>query len=207
RRRSVRRENRSQCDRRRALALRHRSRAPARHRRRNLDAFGDVVEPAMNVTEPFVLKKDVQLIPCAELSDDLRTRISFDEGDFTLSHRHGRSLVQVIDRDTASLLALFREPRTIVEAVIENSRALAKNPEVWLDELLPHLGKFVHSRVLVPAGSEDEKEIGPQFENGATIAEWKIVRCASLVEDSEIYQLRRGDRVAALKIARENSPE
>jgi len=160
----------------------------------------------MNITEPFVLKSDVLLIPCAELSDDLRGRITFDDGDFTLSHRHGRSLAQVIDRDTAALLTLFREPRTIVDAVIENSRAAGKDPEVRLDELLPHLGAFVHNRVLVPAGSEDEKEIRPQYESGATIAGWKIVRCARLIEDSEIYQLRNGDDVAALKIARVTTP-
>ena len=37
-------------------------------------------------------------------------------------------------------------------------------------ELRRVLGAFVQSRVLVPAGSEDEKEIRPQFESGASIA-------------------------------------
>jgi eukaryotic-like serine/threonine-protein kinase len=160
----------------------------------------------VNITEPFVLRADVLLIPCADLADDVRARISFDEGDFTLSRRHGRAMVQVIDRETADLLALFRQPRTIVEAVVENSRLLGKNPEVWLDELLPHLGRLLHNRVLVPAGSEEEKEIRPQYESGATIAGWKIVRCASLLEDSEVYQLRNGSEVAALKIARLVTP-
>ncbi|HEX6088512.1 MAG TPA: lanthionine synthetase LanC family protein [Thermoanaerobaculia bacterium] len=156
----------------------------------------------MNITEPFVLKQSVQLIPCAELSDDLRAKITFEEGDFTLSHRYGRALAQVIDGETAALLALFREPRTIVDAVIENSRLLGRDPEARLDELLPHIGAFVTSRVLVPAGSDEEQEIRPQYESGDAFAGWKIVRCASLVEDSEVYQLRRGDDVAALKIAR-----
>lgn len=156
----------------------------------------------MNYTAPFVLRHDVVLMPCAELSEDVRSRIAYNEGDYTLSHRHGRSLAQVIDGETAALLALFRSPRTIVEAVVENSRALGKDPEAWLDELLPHLGRFVQKRVLVPAGSEDEQEIRPQFESGATVAGWTIVRCASLIEDSEVYQVRSGDAVAALKIAR-----
>jgi predicted Ser/Thr protein kinase len=156
----------------------------------------------VNITEPFVLKDDVLLIPCTELSEDLRGRIAFDEGDFTLSRRHGRALAQVIDGETAALLALFRQPRTIVDAVIENSRAFGKRPDTWLDELLPHLGTFLENRVLVPAGSEEEKEIRPRYDSGTTIAGWKIVRCASLIEDSEIYQLRKGSDVAALKIAR-----
>jgi predicted Ser/Thr protein kinase len=160
----------------------------------------------LSITDPFILKKDVVLIPCAELTDDVRGRISFDEGDFTLSHRYGRTLAQVIDGETAALLELFREPRTIVDAVVENSRLLRKDPEAWLDELLPHLGRFLHNRVLVPVGSEDEKEIRPQYESGAMFGDWKIVRCASLIEDSEIYQLRRGSDVAALKIARVTTP-
>ena len=160
----------------------------------------------MNITEPFVLKDDVVLIPCADLSDDVRGRIAFEEGDVTLSRRHGRALVQVIDRDTAALLTLFREPRTIVDAVIENSRTIGRDPKVRLDEMLPHLGTFLENRVLVPAGSEEEKEIRPRYESGTTVAGWEIVRCAHLIEDSEIYQLRNGNDVAALKIARETTP-
>lgn len=156
----------------------------------------------MNITEPFVLKRDILLIPCADLSDDMRSRISFEEGDFTLSHRNGRSLAQVIDGETASLLTLFREPRTIVDAVIENSRALGKDPRAWLDELLPHVGTFVQKRVLVPAGAEEEQEIRPSYEAGAMFGEWEIIRCVSLVEDSEVYQLRNEHGMAALKIAR-----
>jgi serine/threonine-protein kinase len=171
-----------------------------------VDSITNALEHTVKITEPFVLKKDIVLIPCADLADDVRGRISHDQGDFTLSHRYGRAFAQVIDGETAALLTLFREPRTIVDAVIENSRALSKEPEAWLDELLPHLGRFLSNRVLVPVGSEEENEIRPRYESGATVAGWKIVRCASLIEDSEIYQLRRGDDVAALKIARANTP-
>ncbi|MFL6248519.1 MAG: lanthionine synthetase LanC family protein [Thermoanaerobaculia bacterium] len=171
-----------------------------------MDSVARALEQRVNITEPFVLREDVQLVPCAELSDDVRARISYEEGDFTLSRRHGRTLAQVIDADTAALLALFRRPRTIVDAVLENSRALSKDPEAWLDELLPHLGAFVQSRVLVEAASEAEQELRPRYDSGAEIGEWKVVRCASLIEDSEIYQLRSGVRVAALKIARVTTP-
>lgn len=160
----------------------------------------------MNITEPFVLQNDVLLIPCAELSEDFRARISYDDGDYTLSRRHGRSASQVIDGETAALLALFRQPRTIVDAVIENSRVLGKKPDAWLDELLPHLGTFLQNRILVPAGSDEEQETRPRFDSGARFAEWEIVRCVSLVEDSETYYLRRDGDEAALKIARMTMP-
>jgi serine/threonine-protein kinase len=159
----------------------------------------------MNLDEPFTLGRDVLLIPCAELSDDVRARISFEAGDFTLSRRHGRALIQVIDGETAALLERFREPRRVLDAILENCRAFGNDPEAMFDELLPHLGAFVRSRVLVQGGSSQEQEIRPQYESGAAIGGWKIVRCASLVEDSEIYQLRRGENVAALKIARKST--
>ncbi|MFL6246584.1 MAG: lanthionine synthetase LanC family protein [Thermoanaerobaculia bacterium] len=161
----------------------------------------------MNYTDPFVLRDDVLLIPCADLTDDLRERITFDDGDFTLSRRHGRTLAQVIDRDTAALLELFRKPRTLVEAIVENSRSLGKDPETLFEALLPHLGTFLDNRVLVPAGSEEVQEIRPRFDSGIEIAGSRIVRCVSLIEDSEIYQVSGAEGVAALKIAREDTPQ
>jgi serine/threonine-protein kinase len=160
----------------------------------------------MNITEAFVLKNDVVLIPCAELAEDVRKRISYDEGDFTISRRHARMGSQVIDGETAELLQLFRTPRTIVDAVLENSRLLSKNPEQWLDELLPHLGVFLTNRVLIPAGADDEPEVRPRFENGDRFGEWTVAGCISLIEDSELYRLRGETGDAALKIARAELP-
>lgn len=161
----------------------------------------------MNVTGPFVLKPDIVIVPCSELSEDVRSRITFDEGDFTLSHRQGRAPVQVIDAEAAALLELFRQPCTIVDAVIENSRVVGKDPHSRLSDLLPSFAMLVDNRVLVPAGSKDEDEIRPQLESGEVLAGWEIVRCVSLVEDSEVYQVRRGSDLAALKIARLDTSE
>jgi len=160
----------------------------------------------MNFTEPFVLKNDVVLTPCAELNEDMRAKISFDEGDFTLSRRRARVLAQVIDGETASLLTLFREPRTIADALSESCISLGRDPEVYFDELISHLGVFLENRILVPAGAEAEEEICAQYESGATVAGWEVVRCISLIEDSEVYQVRKGNDVAALKISRPAMP-
>ena len=70
----------------------------------------------MNVTDPFVLQRD--------LRDD--------------------------DSETAALLALFREPRTLVDAVIEDSRALGRDPQQRLGELLPYFDALIEDHVLVP---------------------------------------------------------
>src|SRR5262249_20383448 len=128
------------------------------------------------------------------------------EGDYTLSRQHGRMPSQVIDGETAALLSLFRTPRTIADAVVVNSRDLNKDPEAWLDELLPHLGTFLRNSVLVPAGSEEEREIAPSFAEGDRVGDWTIGHCVSLIEDSEIFRVRDGERRAALKIARRPMP-
>lgn len=160
----------------------------------------------MNITDAFVLKNDVVLIPCAELAADVRERISYEAGDFTISRRHARMGSQVIDGETAELLQLFRTPRTIVDAVLENSRVLSKNPEQWLDELLPHLGVFLTNRVLVPVGSEEEQEVRPRLDAGQRFGAWTVAGCISLLEDSELYRLRNETGDAALKISRAELP-
>jgi len=159
------------------------------------------------ITKPFVLRDDVVLVPCAELDDDLRGRFTYDAGDYTLSRRSGRARSQLIDGQTAALLALFREPRTIVDAVVENSRAYGKEPRARLAELLPHLGAFVDDAVLVPADAAPQREVRARFEPGHAVAGWEIVRCASLVDDGEVYEVRNAGARAALKIARAGTPK
>ena len=157
----------------------------------------------MNVTNAMVLRKDVLLLPVADLAPELRDKLTFDDGDFALSRTHGRALSQVIDGETASLLQLFQRPCTIVDAVIESSRALKKDPQVWLDEVLPFIGVFVQNRVLVSADGEVEEEFAQSVANGERIGSWEVLYCVSLVEDSEIYRVGDGTRDAALKISRQ----
>jgi serine/threonine-protein kinase len=156
----------------------------------------------MNVTSPLVLRSDVVLLPVAELAADVRGKFESEEGDYTITRMQGRMPSQVIDAETAALLQLFRQPRTIVEAVIENSRALQKDPELWFEELLPHIGVFIRNKVLVPADSDEDKEIRQLVDVGARVGEWDVLRCVSVIDDSEIYRVRRGDSQGALKIAR-----
>ncbi|HEX7807650.1 MAG TPA: protein kinase, partial [Thermoanaerobaculia bacterium] len=160
----------------------------------------------MNITDPLVLRNDVVLVPVAELPPDVRAKIDFDDGDYTVSRMHGRMPSQIIDPETASLLQLFREPTTIVEAVIRNSRALAKDPQIWLDELLPHIGGFLRSGVLVPNEERAVHEMKPQLDAGSFVDGWQVVRCVNLIEDSEIHRVRKGNVDGALKIARQPGP-
>jgi serine/threonine protein kinase len=157
----------------------------------------------MNITDPLVLRNDVVLVPVSELPPEVRAKIDFDEGDYTLSRLHGRSPSQIIDPETASLLQLFREPTTIVDAVIRNSRQLAKDPQVWLDELLPHLGVFLRNGVLVANDERESSELKPLLAPGTLVDGWETIHCVSLIEDSEIHRVRKDGMDGALKISRQ----
>jgi len=156
----------------------------------------------MSAAGPLVLRSDVVLVPVTDLSAEVRAKFESDEGDYTVSRLHGRMPSQIIDGETAALLKIFRQPTTIVDAVIRNSRELSKDPGRWLEELLPHLDGFIRNRVLVPVGSEEDQELRPLLASGARAGEWEAVRCVHLMEDSEIHLVRRGDVEGAMKIAR-----
>jgi len=160
----------------------------------------------MNITDPLVLRNDVVLVPVASLPPEVRAKIDFDEGDYTVSRLHGRMPSQIIDPETASLLEIFREPTTIVDAVIRNSRDLEKDPHAWLDELLPHIGVFLRNGVLVPDGQREEREMKPHVDAGDDIEGWIAVRCINLIEDSEIHLVQKDHVAGALKIARQERP-
>jgi serine/threonine-protein kinase len=164
------------------------------------------VEGGVNVTDPLVLRGDVVLVPVTDLPEEVRKKFTYDAGDYTLSRQHGRMPSQVIDGETAALLSLFRTPRTIADAVLVNSRELKKDPEAWLDELMPHIGTFLRNSILVPVGSDEEREIKPTLSDGDRVGAWTIGHCVALIEDSEIYRVRDGERNAALKIARAAMP-
>jgi serine/threonine-protein kinase len=157
----------------------------------------------MNITAPLQLRSDVLLVPVTQLSAEVRAKIDCDEGDYAVSRLHGRMPSQVIDGETASLLQHFRQPISIADAVIRNSRELAKDPRVWLDELLPALGIFLRNQVLAPAGEGEEPEMRPRLDAGMRVGEWEVLRCVNLIEDSELHRVG-GD--GALKYSRNAMP-
>lgn len=160
----------------------------------------------MNITDPLVLRSDVVLVPVSELSAEIRAKIDYEEGDYAVSRLHGRMPSTIIDSETASLLHLFKQPTTIADAVIRNSKELSKDPRVWLDELLPSIGIFLRNQVLAPAGEHNEPEVKPRIETGAQIHGWETLRCVNLIEDSEIHFVQRDGVNGALKIARDAVP-
>jgi hypothetical protein len=154
------------------------------------------------VTDPLLLPPDVVLAPVAELPEDVRRRLAPAEESWALTRPRSRVASCLVDADAAVLLAEFRSPSTIVDAVIRFSRARGADPETVLTEAFPLLDRLLRSGFLVPEGAEEVEEILPSLFPGDEAAGFAVLDCVQCLEDTELYQVRSAAGVAALKIER-----
>ncbi|HKV13095.1 MAG TPA: lanthionine synthetase LanC family protein [Thermoanaerobaculia bacterium] len=156
----------------------------------------------MAITDPLLLPKDVILVPVTDLPEELRRQLEHDPGDWAITRPRSRAPSRIVDADSAELLGWFKEPRTIVDAVIRFSRERAIDPQETLEQAYPLLQRLVGSGFLVTEGEEDAQGIRLSLEPGAEIAGFEVVDNVQVLEDTELHQVRRGDLTAALKIER-----
>ncbi len=158
----------------------------------------------MAITDPLVLPEDVLLLPVADLPEETRRLLTYDEGDYAVTRPRARTPSRIVDAGAADLLRLFREPVTIVEAVIRFSKERKLDPETTLEEAYPLLERLLSSGFLVAEGSGDAEAIRQTHQAGDSIAGFEVVECVQGLEDTELYQVRTatGSTSAALKIER-----
>ena len=147
----------------------------------------------------LVLPADVEIIEISALDRHARSAIA-DTGEEYLIHRPGsRDSAKAIDADGARLLECFRTPRRIVDAVIAMSRTTGMPAEDLLNESFPLLQRMVGAGLLAVTGSQNAAALAPLLETGHRLGRWRIEACVRLIDDSEIYRARAGDRLAAIK--------
>ncbi|HET9226366.1 MAG TPA: phosphotransferase, partial [Thermoanaerobaculia bacterium] len=156
----------------------------------------------MAITDPLVLPPDVLLVPVAELSEDTKAKLTWEEGDYAVTRPRSRTPSRIVDAGAADLLTLFREPVTIVEAVIRFSRERSLDPETTLEEAYPLLERLLSSGFLVAEGSAAAGAIEQSLQPGEEIAGFEVLECIQGMEDTELYQVRSSEGTAALKIER-----
>src|SRR5215210_7605815 len=159
----------------------------------------------MAVTDPLILPPDVLLVPVADLSEEVRRQLTWDEGDYAVTRPRSRTPSRIVDAGAADLLERFRSPITIVEAVIQFSRARSLDPETTLEQAYPLLERLLASGFLVAEGSDDAGAIQESLEPGEEIAGFEVLECVQGLEDTELYQVRSAEgtpAIAALKIER-----
>jgi eukaryotic-like serine/threonine-protein kinase len=161
----------------------------------------------MSITAPMVLPPDLLIISGRDLTSEMLARCTCSEKDFVVTRPRSRAQSKVVNGELAELLQFFREPKTIVEVVLSQCSAQGTEPEHTLEKMFWALEPFIQARWLVPAKSEEAREIEASLRPGETVDGYTIVGCRHLLEDTEVYQARGPDNtVAALKIARRGAP-
>jgi hypothetical protein len=107
-----------------------------------------VVEP--DFTGLLALPGDVLMTPVADLSADVQRRLSSHAGDVVVSRVAARMRALVVDAGTAELLAAFRSPTKIVDAIIQYSQRHGLNAKSMLIDAFPPF-RLVTDELLVPA--------------------------------------------------------
>jgi hypothetical protein len=168
----------------------------------------DVAPAAVIAKIRFVLPDDVVLQPVVALTDAAQRQIGAGPGEVAIMRTSSRELTRVLSAEAAGLIERFRREQTIVEAVIDFSRAVGAAPEHTLDKAFPLLEQLIASRMLVEAGSEHATAIQATLRNNDCFAGYRIITCIQLAEDSEVFQAVAEDgQIVALKIGRRRSAE
>jgi serine/threonine-protein kinase len=154
------------------------------------------------ITDPLVLSPDVILVRVAELADKVRARLAFKDGDVALTHPRSRVPSQIVEAAAGELLEEFREPRTVIDAILRFSRAREADPESTLESAFPLLMKLFEAGFLVGEGEAGAEGIRPLLHTGEEIEGFEILDCLHVLGDTELYAARNGVRLAALKIER-----
>ena len=161
----------------------------------------------MELSARLTFATDMLLVPVRDLPDDSRARLDCEVDDFAVSRLHGRGGSKIVDAQAAGLLERFREPRTVVEAVVLFSRERQLDPNEVLESAYPLLRGLLAGGFLVPAEGEDGErtvvEAGkPTWIAGTLVAGGTIERCLQVLDDTEVYVLARDGARSVLKVER-----
>ena len=104
-----------------------------------------------SLSVPFLLPEDLLVISVQDLAPESREKLEAGDDDFAITRPRSRKPSSVVDRDSAELIQRFRSARTIVEAVVDFSRAREIDPHSVLTGALPMLQRLIAARLLVPA--------------------------------------------------------
>ena len=155
---------------------------------------------------PMVLPADIQIVPLTELPPQVRSQIQGDDADFALTRPRSRTPSKVVDASSRDLIEQFREPSTIVDALVRYSKTLHVKPTDLLEDAYPLIQSLLAAKLLVEPGADGEA-IVPTLEPGARFAEWEVEATIQVLIDSELHRVTNasGQR-AALKLLREAAP-
>lgn len=154
-----------------------------------------------------VLPADIQIVPLGELPAQVRNQIQGEDSDFALTRPKSRTPSKIVDLGGKQLIEQFREPITIVDAIVRHSKTLNVKPAELLEDAYPLIHSLLAAKLLVEPGA-DAEAIAPKLEKGAHFGEWEVVDTVQVIVDSELHRVRdAAGRHAALKLLRPAAPK
>lgn len=156
----------------------------------------------------LALNDDVVITPVSELPDDLRRDADAAPGDYAVSRSRGRGGSSIVDADSVQLLNRFRDPSTIVDAVIMFARSTGADATDVLEGAYPFLRGMLQKQVLIPAAI-DGAPIAPSvptWDVGTVLPVGTISRVLQRLDAGDVFQLRLPDGDLAVLKAHRESP-
>ena len=160
----------------------------------------------MEATSRLRLPRDAILLPLAGLPASAVRHLGDGPRDWVLTRPGRRSPLRLLAASAAGLVAEFRSPSTIVEAVLRYCQARQAEPETTLEEAHPLLADLFAAGLLVEEGDAERSSMLPALEPGERFAGFEILDGIRVEEDTELYQVRQGPAFAALKVERAAGP-
>jgi eukaryotic-like serine/threonine-protein kinase len=154
----------------------------------------------------FILVPGFQLLSADSLPIDMRLRGRIGDDDVALTVLGGRHTSVVIAAELGRFLEEFRQPSTVIEAIIRYALKLKTDPLETFDEFMPALQRLMREGYLIPSGTKSPDRLRPTFRRGDRLEGWEILSCVQYVEDSEVYCGRRDGLHVAIKTLRPDMP-
>lgn len=140
----------------------------------------------MNIDGKLVLHESVDLIPCAELAEEVRLRIVDDPTDWVITKRRSRLPSVAIDNSFARLLSEFRVPSSIVEAIVRYSIAETADPDTALNESYGAVQRMIRRGFLVPAEQDRAEQPAHLLKLDSSFCGVTLRRRIQVLDDSEV---------------------
>ena len=157
----------------------------------------------MSIDAELLLPPDVEIFSVRDLASDVRAKIDAGDEDYAVTRHRSRAPSRIIDKESADLLATFRTPARIVDAVLSFAGRRGLDPEATLEQAYPMLYHLYQANVLVPADGLAASAIESELEVGGIIEGFRMLRCVQVLEDNEVFLARNGSgQFAAVKFYR-----
>jgi eukaryotic-like serine/threonine-protein kinase len=158
----------------------------------------------MNASGTYVLPQGAVMTPVRELTEASQREIGTPgNDDVVLSRANSRACSKVLGPHASALIAQFRTPRTVAQAVARFCRDTGLSANAVLEETLPMLQLLFDAGFLVAHQVRNEPAFVSSPALTTEIDGWKILRSIQTMEDTEIYQVCSDARqTAALKIGK-----